>query len=425
MRIVLILVLMNLACPAFAGLNAGVATVSITPLEENLATQLGGYGARNGQPAEGVHDTIRAKALVLESEGQKAALVTLDVCSVPLSVTEESLKKAAIPGLTVDNSLFIASHTHGGLEGFSMDRRNVANNPHIGIFDEKILEFVTGRVAKALQQAQANVQPVRAGSAKVALPGMNRNRRDAPFSDEDLTLLRLDRADGTPYVVFVDYTAHGTLIGEKEMLVSGEWPGAMQRTVEALMPGVTCMYANGAEGDQSPAGAQGGSAYERCEDYGRRVGIIASQLAGAVHGSEVKDFRVASKWVDLPKQQGAPDFVKIAGDEYHVTQEQLDQILPAMFPVKAPIYGLRVDEFLMMTYPGEPIAQLGLETKANLKAQVDFPCVAALTSDHIGYILTKEEYAKSGYEVTASFYGDTLGGVMQAAVKALGEEVAK
>jgi len=185
------------------------------------------------------------------------------------------------------------------------------------------------------------------------------------------------------------------------------------------------MYANGAEGDQSPAGAQGASAYERFEDYGRRVGIIASLLASAVHGREVKDFRVACKWVDLPKQQGAPDFVKIAGDEYHVTQEELDQILPAMFPAKAPIYGLRVDGFQMMTYPGEPIAQLGLETKAGLKGRVDFPCVASLTSDHIGYILTKEEYAKSGYEVTASFYGDTLGGVMQAAVKALGEEVAK
>ena len=425
MRFLLTLVLIAFACPAFAGLKAGVATVSITPLEENLPTQLGGYGARNGQPATGIHDTIRAKALILESEGQKAALVTLDVCSVPLCLTEESLKKAAVPGLGVENARFIASHTHGGLEGFSIDRRNVAGNPHIGVFDEKILEFVSGRIATALLQAQANLQPVLAGSAKVEMPGMNRNRRGAPYDDEDLTLLRLDRADGSPYVVFVNYTAHGTLISENEMLISGEWAGAMQRTVEALMPGAICMYANGAEGDQSPAGAQGGSAYERVEDYGRRVAIIAAQLAGAVHGQEVKTFKVASRWVDLPKQQGAPDFVKIAGDEYHVTQEQLDQILPVMFPAKAPIYGLRVDGFQMMTYPGEPIAQLGMDAKASLKGKVDFPCVAALTSDHIGYILTKEEYAKSGYEVTASFYGDTLGGIVQTAVKALGEEVAR
>ena len=37
--------------------------------------------------------------------------------------------------------------------------------------------------------------------------------------------------------------------------------------------------------------------------------------------------------------------------------------------------------------------------------------IASTTNAHIGYILTKEEYALSGYEVTASFYGDTLGEV--------------
>jgi len=37
------------------------------------------------------------------------------------------------------------------------------------------------------------------------------------------------------------------------------------------------------------------------------------------------------------------------------------------------------------------------------------PCVAALTGDHIGYILTPDEYKQGGYEATASFYGETLG----------------
>ena len=39
--------------------------------------------------------------------------------------------------------------------------------------------------------------------------------------------------DGTPYVALVNYTAHGTIVGPNEMLISGEWSGAMQRTVEA------------------------------------------------------------------------------------------------------------------------------------------------------------------------------------------------
>ena len=45
--------------------------------------------------------------------------------------------------------------------------------------------------------------------------------------------------------------------------------------------------------------------------------------------------------------------------------------------------------------------------------------MAALTNDHIGYILTADEYAKSGYELTASFYGPGLADTLLAAAEKL------
>ena len=33
-----------------------------------------------------------------------------------------------------------------------------------------------------------------------------------------------------------------------------EWPGVLQREVETVFPGAVALYANGAEGDQAPAG---------------------------------------------------------------------------------------------------------------------------------------------------------------------------
>ena len=82
------------------------------------------------------------------------------------------------------------------------------------------------------------------------------------------------------------------------------------------------------------------------EDYGRRVGMAVARLAGGLKTGAVTQFTMVSKWVDLPPHQGAPDFVKIAGDEYHVTQEQLDMLLPMLFPSKAPIYGLRIGDLI-------------------------------------------------------------------------------
>jgi hypothetical protein len=84
-----------------------------------------------------------------------------------------------------------------------------------------------------------------------------------------------------------------------------------------------------------------------------------------------------------------------------------------MFPDKAPVYSLRIDTFQMATFPGEPLCQIGLAVKGALRKEgIQHPCVVSLTSDSIGYILTAEEYRQSGYETTASFYGETLGDLM-------------
>lgn len=418
--------LLALAQATAAPLQAGVARVSINPMEDKIPTPLGGYGAREGKPAQGTLDTIYGKVVLFDLGGQKSALITVDMCSVPLCVAEETLKKAGIEGLTLNRLLIAASHTHTGLEGFSLDRRNVANNPNIGIFSGPLLDFVTDRLARALKEANAALQPVKAASGAVDLPNLNRNRRGSKFVDPQITVLRLDKLDGSPYAVLVNYTAHGTFVDEHDMLVSAEWAGSMQRTVEDLFGGgVTCLYANGAEGDISPQGRSGGSDYEQAWNYGRQVGIAAWRLAKDLPAENIRQFAVESEWVTLPPRQGAPDFVKIAGAEYHVTQEQLEQMVKVLFPEQAPLYALRVNGFQMMTFPGEPICELGLRVKAALRqAGIAHPCVAALTTDGIGYILTREEYQKSGYEVTASFYGPGLGQLLLDRAKALGLAVA-
>src|SRR5690606_13664168 len=122
---------------------------------------------------------------------------------------------------------------------------------------------------------------VTAGSAVVTLPGMNRNRRhDGAETDEDMTVVRFNDANGRPYIVLVNYAAHGTIMTPEIMQVSGGWPGVMQRTVEELLgEDVTCLYTNGAEGDVAPANYSGGSRWEIAENYGRRAGIAATKLA--------------------------------------------------------------------------------------------------------------------------------------------------
>ncbi len=77
-------------CVLFLGLQAStieanVAVIKLTPPLE-IGYTLGGYGARMSKPAEGIHDDIWAKALVLNEGGKKYAIITLDILGLPPNV---------------------------------------------------------------------------------------------------------------------------------------------------------------------------------------------------------------------------------------------------------------------------------------------------------------------------------------------------
>ena len=77
--VLLVLVALALPAPAAAGLRAGVARVDITP---STFMQMYGYAKRKCGPANGTHDPLFAKVLVLEAGGSRMALVTADVGSL-------------------------------------------------------------------------------------------------------------------------------------------------------------------------------------------------------------------------------------------------------------------------------------------------------------------------------------------------------
>src|SRR3954469_16214393 len=76
---------------------------------------MAGYSSRN-KPSEGAVHDLWAKALVLEDPaGQKAALVTLDLCGIDRDLSIEirdALKSRH--GLGRDRVVLACSHTHSG-----------------------------------------------------------------------------------------------------------------------------------------------------------------------------------------------------------------------------------------------------------------------------------------------------------------------
>src|SRR5829696_1689945 len=112
-RAPLLLIALFLTFPVAARadeLRVGAAAVSITP--EAGAPMAGYYSPR---AAEGVDDDLFAKAIVVEQDGAKVALVVCDLISMPRGVADEArrLIEQSV-GLPAERVMLSATHTHTG-----------------------------------------------------------------------------------------------------------------------------------------------------------------------------------------------------------------------------------------------------------------------------------------------------------------------
>lgn len=390
--------------------EAGLAVQDITPDPKVLHVPLGGYGERMNAPATGIHDSTMAKALILRQGNKKFALVTLDLLGVPRSLRDEVISRITGTGIHSDNLMLAASHTHASVEMAAMNRANVFGNPAIGIFDERLLDFTADKIAEAIREADKNYVAVKAGTASIDLPGMNRNRRGGKLTDNDMTVLRLDKLDGSPLVVHVNYTAHPTYMTAKVMQLSAGWPGYLQRSVESMLPGVTCMYSNGAEGDVAPSGGQGTSPFEKAETYGRKLAAHAADLVKTVQTHPINRFAYQTHTLMLPDRKIPKALMQSAGPEYGLNEENIMHVVNAMAPETSYLGILQIDDFFAVSIPGEMTSVLGLRIKQSLRDMgTKQPVIIGLGNEWISYMLDTDEYHAGGYEPGVSFYGETLG----------------
>jgi neutral ceramidase len=232
-------------------LRAGVSRVEITPA---TFMPMYGYANRKCGPANGTHDPLFAKVLVLASGDSRMAIVTLDLGSV----VAENLRRDVADKLGIPVLLLSASHTHSGplyLE------RSGTDSPYLAEMEKKVFG--------AVRDAAGSMFPARLSVGRGALQtGYNRlllrddgraralfdNPERIPYGpvDPEFTLLRVEDANGAPRALLVHYACHAVVLGSTNCKYSADWPGAMMAKVETEMKGVQCMFVQGGAGDINP-----------------------------------------------------------------------------------------------------------------------------------------------------------------------------
>src|ERR1022692_3997504 len=226
-----------------AALRAGVARAEITP---PAGEQMWGYENRR-QPAAGTLDPLYARVLLdLGRSFGPGSLARL---------REAAKRSSGIPCLLV-----AASHTHSA----PVIRDEYRDAPPA--WEQAALD----KIGRAIAEAAGPLQPARIGVGMGAVYiGHNRLRVNpdgtvswfernptriptAPV-DPTVTVLRIDRADGTPLAVLTNYACHPVVFGADNLRYSADFPGVMNRLVEQELGGrVQSFFLQGAPGDINP-----------------------------------------------------------------------------------------------------------------------------------------------------------------------------
>jgi neutral ceramidase len=259
-------------------LRVGAAKVDVTPAEGELP--------KNSQ---GILDRLYARAIVLESGGTSAAMVTVDAGAVPddiwKSVTQQVQGELGIPSTHV---LLTATHTHsaGGRRGPDYARKIVES---VRLAKQKL---VPARMDYGTGVSYINV------NRHIIAPSTNRWSEGANYdgpSDKTVAVLVFETLTGEPLAVYYNYAVHAVIAGQLDQ-VSGDIPGATSRYIEESLDDVVAVWSTGAAGDQNPIYFQ--QTYDlreiRIKDYAARGIDISNAMPGGGEGLDRKNPRVAT-----------------------------------------------------------------------------------------------------------------------------------
>ena len=233
-------------------LRAGLAQVDITPAN---FMPMYGYRNRSCGPADGHHDPLMAKILILESAAARLAIVSLDLGSI---VSARLRDEAAKTGFSL--LLLAASHTHSG-PLFLSPERDEAQTAFLRQTEDKILS--------ALKQAASRMFIARLSTARGnAQLGYNRlvlrehGRARAAFNnleripygplDAEYMLLEVSEPGVGPRALLIHHSIHPVVLGPTNCKYSADFPGAMNAAIQAALPGVQSMFIQGGAGDMNP-----------------------------------------------------------------------------------------------------------------------------------------------------------------------------
>lgn len=326
---------------AAESLKAGISKINITP----------------PNPRYPIHDSLYARALVLEAGQSHIAFVSLDLGgydNIPLAKqlrTQFDLKEV----------YFCPQHTHSAQAGPK--------------------EWLEGKITEALRDASSSMFDARISAGYRSFPQLSFNRliiredgraRESWLGDEhyravnperiphgpvdnSVGVIKLEDMAGNPKVILMNYACHPD-VAWNNFEISADYVGyATKYTEEAFNNQVYCLFVQGGGGNQAPLFKDGGrkgpddprpSNYDLIDRMGKLLSIEAVKLAKEIYPN--------------PYDKAA---IMVKSDSLHFTGRH-DKTLD--YNVYFSVISIN-DRIVIATVPGEPFIKFQLDWKREMQ----------------------------------------------------------
>jgi Neutral/alkaline non-lysosomal ceramidase, N-terminal len=452
-RLAVLFVLVLVSAPGSAdarGLRVGTCRRDITPVSSSLAgafvAQFGepagvnhsdpiwmaGFG--NGRSAQGYHDRLWARGIVVDGRGGRIAIVTLDL--IGYFANEIATIRAMVsPASGVDYVVVTSTHEHEGPDTLGLWGPDELTT---GV-DFGYLDFVNAAVADCVDEAAANLHNARVRFATTSTDGVSLGLdpeddgfgvADGKVLDGDVTLapdtggrivdptlavmqFRTRDAGRAVIATLVNFASHPESLGSSNRFVTSDFPHYARERLEAEYGGLA-IWVSGDLGvlqgpldidvlDPDTAEPAPRRTFRFAEVYGTQLAERAiTALAAASRGPNSPEIRFASvNPVAIPLENpffrlfaavgvldvrrslftnGVPD--SSIGFPFPPPFDILPQALGA--DIHTEVGAFRIGPASVALVPTELDPQIGFGYRARMtRARHTF--IFGLANDHIGY----------------------------------------
>ncbi len=397
-------------------------------------------GFSNGKPAQGVHDDVWARVMVIDDGETRIALVALDAIGFMHDDVVDI--RSQIPSeLDIDYTLIASTHTHESNDLVGIWGEDIF---HSGV-DPEIMEYVKSQTLTAIKTAAKNMRPSKLKFAE-DLSGKDgefiKDTRRPIIKASGIHLMQvIDSETDETLGTIINWANHPESLWSKNLFISSDFPHYIREGIEKGVYNDSELVYKGVGGISIYfSGAIGGlmaphpslpiadpfidtlysePSFTKTKALGDQIAILSlSALEKSEDVIDKSNIFISAKTIILPLDNTMFRIGSGIG--------MLERGTPELFNTRTEVAALKIGPAMFVSIPGEIYPEIvygGIEAPEGrdfkvspmevppiqnvIKAQYKF--YLCLSNDEIGYIIPKSEWDVEKpylYNSKRDFYGE-------------------